>query len=255
MTPAEAQEQSALRTARRQTLAAAWLSLGGNILGGLIAYPLGGWDAAETFRAAHAALALAVLVFLLRRPSASRRTVLGCFLLLVVPVLPLLIVWTLAVPESRVIEPFIAQKMVLIAIALLTPESAVWGIALTVIILAEAVGLSALRLGGGRAGEPWVTIFYGLFAIGLLLYRASERRLAARLVRMSAEAAALEHIAEESMTVRDQLNTPLQTLEIGLALLRKRSGGANAELLERLQSTVDRLKELSHRLAQRTRGS
>jgi hypothetical protein len=252
MTPLPLEDQAALRTARRQTLAAAGLALGGDVVGALIVYHLVGWDAGEAFRAAHAVIAVAVLLVLLRRPSLSRPIVLGCFLLLVVPVLPLLIVWTLGVPESRVMEPFIAQKMVIIGIALLTPESAVWGIVLTAIVVAEAVGLSALRLAGGRAGEPSVTIFYGLFAVGLLLHRASERRLAARLVRMSAEAAALERIAEDSMTVRDQLNTPLQTLEIGLALLRRRAAGDSANLIERLQSSVDRLKELSHRLARRT---
>jgi hypothetical protein len=252
MKPSALEEQAALRTAKRQTLAAAGLAFGGNLVGGLIVYHLGGWDAGEAFRAAHAVIALAVLLFLWRGEPLSRKSVLGCFLLLVVPVLPLLVVWTLAAPESRVMEPFVAQKMAIIGIALLTPESAVWGIVLTLIVVAEAVGLSVLRLGGGRAGEPWVTLFYGLFAVGLLLHRASERRLAARLVRLNAEAAALERIARDSMTVRDQLNSPLQTLELGLALLRRRELGDNAALVERLQATVDRLKELSHRLARRT---
>jgi hypothetical protein len=252
MTSTALQDQTALRTAKRQTLAAAGIALGGNLVGGIIAYQLAGWDIGETFRAAHALVALAVLVFLSRGQFLSRRTVLGCFLLLVVPVLPLLVVWTLSVPESRVIEPFVAQKMVIIAIALLTPESAVLGIVLTTIVVAEAVVLSMLGLAGGRAGEPWVTIFYGLFAVGLLLHRASERRLAARIARLSAEAAALERIAQDSVTVRDQLNSPLQALEIGVALLVRRPAGDNAAVIERLHSSVHRLKELSRHLARRT---
>jgi hypothetical protein len=168
-------------------------------------------------------------------------------------VLPLLVVWTLQVPESRVLEPFVAQKIVLVSVALLTPESAVLGLGLTAVVVGEAVVLSVLRMAGGRAGEPWVTLFYGLFAAIYLLHRASERRLAMRLVRMTAEAQALEQIARESLEVRDRLNSPLQTLEIAIDLLRRRATNPkDAALLARLQSTVERLKTLSHRLARQS---
>jgi hypothetical protein len=254
MSAEELQQKAALRTARRQTLTAAGIALGGNIAGGLISYQIAGWDAGDSFRAAHALVAAGVLIFLVRRRAASMRAVIACFLVLIVPVLPLLVVWTLAVPESRVLEPFIAQKIVLVSVALLAPESALIGLAVTAVVVIEAVALSALRLAGGRAGEPWVTLFYGLFAVAFLLHRASERRLAMRLIRMSAEASALERIAEESLDVRDRLNSPLQTLAIGLELLRRRAvKPEDAALIARLRATVDRLTELSNRLAQSAR--
>jgi hypothetical protein len=246
----ELQREARLRTARRQTLAAAAISLGGNVVGAIISYSMAGWDAGDTFRCAHAALAAAILLFLVLRPQAPMRVVMASFVALIAPVLPLMIVWTLATPEAHVIEPFIAQKMVLVGVALLTPESATLGLVLTGIVVAEAVALSMLRLAGGRAGEPWVTLFYAMFAVGLLLHRASERRLAMQLVRMTAEARALEQIARESLDVRDRLNSPLQTLELGLELLsRSATADDDLSLLARLKSTVERLKALSQRLA------
>jgi hypothetical protein len=250
VTAEELQREAALRTARRQTLAAAAISLGGDVVGAMISYGIAGWDVGNSFRCAHAALSAAILWFLLRRPHAPMRVVIASFVVLIAPVLPLLIVWTLATPEAHVIEPFIAQKMVLMGVALLTPESAALGLVLTGIVVAEAVVLSTLRLAGGRAGEPWVTLFYAMFAVGLLLHRAAERRLAMRLVRMTAEARALEQIAQESLDVRDRLNSPLQTLELGLELLRRRAAGEpDLSLLARLRSTLERLKALSQRLA------
>ena len=113
MTAADLQREAALRTARRQTVAAAAISFGGDVVGAVISYSIGGWDAGNTFRCAHAALAAAILLFLALRPQAPMRAVIASFVVLIAPVLPLLIVWTLATPEAHVIEPFIAQKMVL----------------------------------------------------------------------------------------------------------------------------------------------
>ncbi len=50
--------------------------------------------------------------------------------------------------------------------------------------------------------------------------------------------------------MRDRLNSPLQTLEIGLELLRRGAADATStRLIARLQSTLERLKGLSHQLA------
>ncbi len=245
---------AALRTARRQTLATAWISLASDVVGAVIVYHVVGWDPGNGWRAAHALIAAAVLLLLARWPTASERVVVVLYLVVVVPVLPLLVVWALAVPEARQIEPFVAQKMVLMGVALLTPASAALGLALTGVVVGEAVVLSALRLAGARAGEPWVTLFYGLFAVGLLLHRGWERRLSTRLVHLEAQATALERTARESLEVRDRLNSPLQTLELGLDMMRQRARGDDEELarIARLQSSVDRLKRLSRLLAHRS---
>ncbi len=250
MTILEAQQAAERETAWRQVVAAAGVAAAGDILGALIAASFEGWRLGNALRVAHTVLSLAVLAYLLLRPAASIRTCVFCFLVLIAPLLPLVVVWALEAPEARVIEPFIAQKLIIIGLALLTPRSLVLGVCLVVAISVESATLSVLRLAGHRGGEPWVTVLYAVFAIGFLVYRASERRLAAELIRAHLEAAALERIAKSSLEVRDHLNTPLQTLEVGLSLLRRKVGDEKSvTLVTRLQSATERLKVLSHRLA------
>src|SRR5260370_367255 len=77
-------------------------SLGG-VVGAVVTSGLGGGGCGNRLRYADAALCMAVLATIwLRRPS--RRLYLGVFATLVVPILPLLVVWTLAVPEDRLSE-------------------------------------------------------------------------------------------------------------------------------------------------------
>jgi hypothetical protein len=253
-------DASELTTARRQTLAAAVLAFSGNIAGAILTsllYGEGGFG--NSLRYAHAALSLVVLVLLLTLPP-SRALMLRLFATLTVPILPLLVVWTLAVPEAKLSESFIAFKMVLMGVALLTPLSLALGMALLIAISIETVALWALNLAGHLPGEPWVTLFYGVFAAALLWQRASERRLTRRLVQVNAEASALERIALASLAVRDRMNTPLQTLTLSIELLEaqdevrpERGDGEGArpatrEIVARMRRAMVKLTELSHRL-------
>jgi hypothetical protein len=157
--------------------------------------------------------------------------------------------------------------MVLMGVALLTPLSLTLGMALLIAFSVETVVLWALNLAGHLPGEPWVTLFYGVFAAALLWQRASERRLTRRLVQVNAEASALERIALASLAVRDRMNTPLQTLTLSIELLeaqeRARASGApparpasdghgapagTHEIVARMRRAMAKLTELSHRL-------
>jgi hypothetical protein len=250
VTADELERGAAARTARRQTLVSAAISIFGDVGGAGVSFLLAGWATGEWFRLAHMVLSVAVLVYLVKRPLATVRASVIGWLLLTLPVLPLLVLWTLEAPESRMLEPFIAQKMVLIGVALLAPGPVVIGLAVTLAVVIESLFLSVMRLGGLRGGEPWVTIFYGLFAVGLLLHRASERRLSARLLRANLETAALERMQLRSLEVRDRLNTPLQTLEVGVELLRRgHTDEKTNSLVRRLSNALERLKSLSQQLA------
>jgi hypothetical protein len=239
--------QSELETARRQTLAAAVISLFGDAAGAVVTTVMHADKTGNLLRMAHGLLALGVVIVLLARPRLALRWVLVLFTALVVTVLPLLVVWTQAVPQAQLSEGFIAYKMVIMGLALLTPHSLVLGLVLTLVVTIEAVALWWLGMAGTVPSEPWVTIFYSLFAFGLLLHRESERRMARKLFRANSEAAALERIARVTLDVRDRVNSPLQTLEAGLALLHRRCS-SEAPMVARLQAAVARLTSLSRQL-------
>ena len=242
-------DASELTTARRQTLAATAFSFFGNIGGAILTSVLYGGGVGNSLRYAHAGLTALLLVVLVALPP-SRRLVLGVFATLTVPILPLLVVWTLAVPEAQLSESFIAFKMVLMGVALLTPLSLSLGLALLIGLSIEVVALWGLNLAGHLPGEPWVTLFYGVFAAALLWQRASERRLTRRLVQVNAEASALERIARSSLAVRDRMNTPLQTLTLLIELLERQAAPEGTrEIVARMRRAVVKLTELSNRLA------
>jgi hypothetical protein len=262
-------DASELTTGRRQTMAAAVFAVFGNLAGAVLTSLLygGGGGFGNSLRYGHAALSLVVLVMLWIMPP-SRALILRLFATLTVPILPLLVVWTLAVPEVKLGESFIAFKMVLMGVALLTPLSLWLGMVLLVAFSIETVVLWALNLAGHLSGEPWVTLFYGVFAAALLWQRASERRLTRRLVQVNAEASALERVALASLAVRDRMNTPLQTLTLSIELLeaqeQARQGGdggggsdggdgeraraGTPEIVARMRRAMVKLTELSHRL-------
>lgn len=94
-------------------------------------------------------------------------------------------------------------------------------IALSIVIVHHLVDVVRDAVG---ATWPYVAEF-GLVTWGLVMsvqlaidFRVTEQRLQAALSRAEEHAAELAKLVEASLLVRDKLNTPLQTLELGLAL-------------------------------------
>jgi hypothetical protein len=239
-----------LTTGRRQTITAAAVAAFGNLLGAFLTTLFYGGGFGNSLRYAHATLSALVMVLALVLPP-TRRLIISLWAIETAPLLPLLVVWTLAVPEAKMSESFIAFKMVLMGVALLTPLSLWLGLLLLAGLSILTVALWAMHLAGNLPGEPWVTLFYAVFAVALLVQRDSERRLTRRLVQANAEASALERIARSSLAVRDRMNTPLQTLALSLELLDGRVSDAETrELVSRMRRAVVKLTELSTRLAE-----
>jgi hypothetical protein len=238
-----------LRQARRQVLFAAALGVFGNAVGGSITYALQGWKLGNTLRVIHGCLCLIILLFVFLRRDLSARWLMAAFSILVVPILPFLVVWTITAPDSHAPEAFVAFKMVIMGVALLAPLSLRFGLVLTIATTVEAVLIWGFSLSGRVPSEPWVTIFYSVFACGLLVHRAAERNLARRLLRMAAESAALERIAVNSLRVRDRINTPLQTLALNLYLLERRTSSGGTDNIVRMKNAVASLTSLSSQLA------
>jgi hypothetical protein len=100
-----------------------------------------------------------------------------------------------------------------------------------------------------NATWPWVSEF-GVAAWGLIMsvqlaleYKRMERLLAATLVEVEQRTAELAKLVDAALHVRDRLNSPLQTLELGLALREPRTP-AETPMLENLRAAVVELAEL-----------
>ena len=73
-----------------------------------------------------------------------------------------------------------------------------------------------------QSGYIWNVLLTGFCAATLLVARYLYERTLRRFIELEARAATTEMTARVFLTVRDRANSPLQTLEIGLALLKRR---------------------------------
>jgi hypothetical protein len=92
-----------------------------------------------------------------------------------------------------------------------------------------------------QSGYIWTVLLTGLCAASVLIARYQYDRTLRRFIELEARAATAEMTARLLLTVKDRANSPLQTLEIGLALLKRQqpeSAIADA-LLIALKKLVD----------------
>lgn len=152
---------------------------------------------------------------------------------------------------GRPYSPFLGYKLMMVALGLTVTSRSKLGVVLIVITALTAIAFwFILDLGAHRdiisVAEPWVTLVYML--IGLLSLRNLEqRRLASiRLLRADAEAAALHRRALMFLSLRDRLNSPLQTLVLGADCA---PSAIAPNSIDRVHLAVDRLVTLSRELA------
>jgi hypothetical protein len=133
-------------------------------------------------------------------------------------------------------------------------RGAMLAIALVVVILHHVADLVRDAVGGTW---PYVAEF-GLVAWGLIMsvqlaldFRVSERRLFAMLSRAEQHAAELAKTVDATLRVRDKLNTPLQTLELGLAV-QSADRPEDEETLAELRRAVVELTQLGRAVEQTT---
>jgi hypothetical protein len=205
-------------------------------------------------RALHALWMLVLLgVLLVRRQRLRADLIEACFAGAVLPFLPIFAVAEHAMTGAGLVwVPMTGHRLVMLALGVLAPTGLWLGGGLIAAFALEAVVLwYALGLGhhpGVRSPwEPWVTLIYGGVALAMLAYRVRTFTIELELRQARAEAEALERLARLFLAVRDATNTPLQTLELGLALLRKR-GPELASSLAPMERAVERLRLLAQRL-------
>ncbi|QRK13530.1 hypothetical protein JQX13_09360 [Archangium violaceum] len=184
------------------------------------------------------------------------RTVLveACFAGAVLPFLPVFAMAEHAMAGSGLLwVPMTGHRLVMLALGVLAPTGLWLGggliaaFALETVVLWFALGLGQ-HPGVRSPWEPWVTLVYGGVALTMLAYRVRSHSIELKLREARTEAEALERLARLFLVVRDATNTPLQTLELSLALLRKRDPGCSPTTLAAMERAMERLRALFQRL-------
>jgi len=92
-----------------------------------------------------------------------------------------------------------------------------------------------------RSGYIWSVLLTGLCAATLLIARYQYERTLRRFIELEARAATAEMTARLFLTLKDRANSPLQTLAIGLALLKRQQpeSAISDALLSALKKLID----------------
>ncbi len=208
-----------------------------------------------SLRLAHAFLALGLLIALVLLRKQFRWGH-GDLVLVIVglPFLPIFWIAELAVAAlGEPWAPFVGAKLTAVGLAMLTPARLWLGALFVALYVGEALAIWTVEEFARHAallatGEPWVTVSFGVLALVMLGYRARTRRTEQEFIRTRVQAESLEALARIFLAVRDRANTPLQTLEVGVALLEKRHPDA-APIAARMERALSRLRSLSGTLS------
>lgn len=151
-----------------------------------------------------------------------------------------------------VFEPFLGAKLFLVLIPLAAPRRPPWLVIAVELIVTAACVEAFYRLHMDQLRdrlplvEPWLTVLYCLIGMAMLASRENRRVMSLRLLRADREVAALVSRAAVSLTLLDQLGSPLQTAAANLELLR--AMGADERTLVRAHASLARLAAASQRV-------
>jgi hypothetical protein len=187
-----------------------------------------------------------------RRSDASVRLSSRVFAAVALPYLLIFAVAEVAMAASgRMWMPLTGHRLLMLGIGLLAPTGPRLGVgligafALESVILWYGLGLhSRLQM----PWEPWITLVWAGAGGGMLAFRVRTQRIERRLLLARAEAESLERVARLLLVLRDGANTPLQSLELAVTLLRQRSPD-NAALLNTMARALTQLRALTQRMA------
>ncbi|MDY7226314.1 hypothetical protein [Hyalangium rubrum] len=206
-----------------------------------------------SLRALHVLESVVLLALLLsRRRDASEKLSPGVFTAVALPHLVIFAVAEVAMAASgRMWMPLTGHRLLMLGIGLLAPtgpalsSGLIGAFALEAVVLWYGLGLHT-RL--QMPWEPWITLVWAGTGWGLLAFRVRTQRIERKLLLARAEAESLERLARLLLVLRDGTNTPLQSLELGVALLQQRAP-ENAVLLETMERSLAKLRALTQRMA------
>ena len=193
--------------------------------------------------------ALLAIVLLARRRHPTIRFAMGVFMLNTAIILVALWITSgaYAAAPARWI-PFQANKIGALAAAVLAPDLVTGMIAIgafVAMVLLRYMTLPAGQQDRLPIGEPWTILIYGVFAFAMLAYRVHSVALARRVLRVRTESIATQRLARTFLALRDFTNTPLQTIEFAVKIVRKQCP-ESGPVVDRIDRCIDRLYRLNH---------
>lgn len=126
------------------------------------------------------------------------------------------------------------------------------GFAVESVALWRALSL-ATQANVAGVNEPLFTIMFSAVALGILGFRWQRDVFERRMLAYEMRAAFVTRLGQLFLQVRDQCNTPLQTLKAGLKLLEQ-EGHVAAETRERMTRAVARLAALNEEFSRYEKG-
>jgi hypothetical protein len=150
-------------------------------------------------------------------------------------------------------DPFQATKLACLIAALLAPGFSV-GLAsilaytFTALVQFEFFFPPELKT-TVAAAEPWPILAFGLAGVLALVYRFRRAQLEQEVARIQAQNIAMRRLAHVFLNIRDLMNTPLQVIELAIDQLR-RSNDANTTTIDRIDRSMQRLREINSVLVQ-----
>jgi hypothetical protein len=205
---------------------------------------------ATVIRAVHILAAAVVAWILLKRGKESTSwQIRGGFAVLFLPYLPNFWLDEVQMVHAGINwQPFIGHKLVCLAVALLSPGPLVLSLGLITALMGEAMVQWYTMLAGNphiaSGYEPWTTLITGGLACVFAWRRERDFLLRREFAKARAEVEALTTLSQVSMALRDYANTPLQTLEVDLALLTHRHP-EDKRVLNRIRQALGRLRWLT----------
>jgi hypothetical protein len=197
------------------------------------------------------AVVLAWLLMTRRQPS-QRRGRIAVIVLYVVFLVAVSLNQHAYLAVQRPFNPFVGHKLLMMMLGLTAASWVSLGLPLIVFTAAEALtlyyalGFDALK---DRISvvEPWVMLVFLAISVAALLLRDQRRVTSLALLRDESRLTALHRRAAMLLSLRDQLNTPLQTLVVDATRVALQNPARD---VSRVEAAVARLVALSRRLAQ-----
>jgi hypothetical protein len=206
------------------------------------------------FAIAEAIFIFAMLLYVAgtqRRPS--ERRAMWIVLVLSATLLPLLTLNEVSlIAANRPYAPFMGHKFLMVSLALVAASRFRLGFVLILLTAASAVAAFFLLHMGARRdlislSEPWVTLVFMVIGLVLLTMRERRRVASIQLLRVESETAADYRRMALILALRDQLNSPLQSLLSSAAALELDPQGSRD--LSQIRIAVTGLVALSRQLA------
>jgi hypothetical protein len=147
--------------------------------------------------------------------------------------------------------PFQANKLGCFITAMLAPTLWVGTLTLAldvVVVITQLYLIPEPVRSNLPIGEPFPMIAFAVTGFLILWNRMYRIEVEQKLITKQMEAQSLHEIAQLCLRLRDRINTPLQTIEFSIELLKSQAPDSQKTVV-RLKNALDRLKSINELLA------